>query len=124
MQMITTWTGGYGDILRRAMQMTYEEFAGYLRVSPRQVKNWHARPEIAPQPKVQRILNKALDDAPERVKARFALLVSEVNRNAADAAERLSIPLDAMTSREWNCNDARLLANNPQLQFGLQFAPA
>lgn len=112
MQIITTWTGGYGDILRRAMQMTYEEFAGYLRVSPRQVKNWHARPEITPQPKVQRILNKALDDAPERVKARFALLVSEVNGNAADAAERLSIPLDAMTSREWNRDDARLLSQS------------
>lgn len=112
MQIITTWTGGLGDILRRAQHMTYEEFAEYLRVSPRQVKNWHARPGITPQPKVQRILNKALDDAPERVKAQFALLVSEVNGNVADTAEQLSIPLDAMTSREWNRDDARLLSHS------------
>jgi hypothetical protein len=111
-QINIAWTGGYGDILRRAMQMTYEEFADYLRVSPRQVKNWHARPEITPHPKVRRILNKALDDAPERVKAQFALLVSEVNSNAADSAERLSIPFDAMTSREWNRDDARLLSQS------------
>jgi hypothetical protein len=111
-QIITTWTGRLGDILRRATHMTYKESADYLRVSPRQVKNWHARPEITPQPKVQRILNKALDDAPERVKAQFALLVSEVNGNATDTAEQLSIPLDAMTSREWNRDDARLLSRS------------
>jgi hypothetical protein len=111
-QINITWTGGDGDALRRAMQMTYEEFSEYTCVSLRQVKNWHARPEITPHPKVRRILNKALDDAPERVKAQFALLVSEVNGNAADSAERLSIPFDAMTSREWNRDDARLLSQS------------
>jgi hypothetical protein len=111
-QVITTWTGRTADALRRAMRMTYEEFSEHVSVSVRQVNNWHADPGIQPHGKVQRILARALDNADDRVKAQFALLVSEVNGNAVDTAERLSIPLDAMTSREWTRDDAHLLSRS------------
>lgn len=111
-QVITTWTGGYADALRRALHMTYEEFSEYLTVSVRQVKNWHSRPEIFPQAKVQRILEGALDSASDRVKAQFALLVGEANGNAANVTESLSIPLDTMTRREWTRDDAHLLSRS------------
>ncbi len=74
--------------------------------------NWRAHPGITPQANVQRILDRALDSAPERVKSQFALLVSEVNGNAGGDAEVLSIPLDAMTSREWSRDDAHLLSRS------------
>lgn len=112
MQVIAKWTGGYADALRRAMHLTYEDFADFLTVSVRQVNNWHSRPEIIPQAKVQRILDRALDGAPDRVKAQFALLVSEENGNAAGIAEPFSISLDAMTSREWTRDDAYLLSRS------------
>src|SRR5215469_1129527 len=94
------------------MRLTNEGFAEHLNVSPRQVANWRAHPEITPQANVQRILDKALDGSSERVKAQFALLVSEVNGNAVGDAEPLSIPLDAMTSREWSRDDAHLLSRS------------
>jgi hypothetical protein len=74
------------------------------------VANWRSHPEITPQANVQRILDKALDGASEQAKAQFAILVSEVNVNAVRIAEPLSIPLDAMTSREWSRDDAHLLS--------------
>jgi transcriptional regulator with XRE-family HTH domain len=112
LRVIAKWTGGYADALRRAMRLTYEDFAEHLSVSVRQVNNWHSRPEIIPQAKVQRILDGALDSASDRVKAQFALLVSEANGNAAGIAESLSIPLDAMTSHEWTRDDAYLLSRS------------
>ncbi len=112
MQVITTWTGGYADTLRRAMRMTNESFADHLSVAVRTVANWRARSDIIPQASVQRILDTALENAPERVKAQFALLASEVSGNAAGATESLSIPLDAMTNREWSRDDAHLLSHS------------
>jgi tetratricopeptide (TPR) repeat protein len=110
LRVVTTWTGGHADALRRAMRLTKEGFAEHLNVSPRQVANWRSHPEITPQANVQRILDRALDGASEQEKAQFAILVSEVNVNAVRTAKPLSIPLDAMTSREWNRDDAHLLS--------------
>lgn len=77
MQVITTWTSGHADALRRAMHMTNEGFADHLGVSTRQVANWRKRPDITQQANVQRILDDALENAPERVKAKFAILIGE-----------------------------------------------
>lgn len=92
MQVITTWTGGYADALRRAMRLTYEDFAEHLGVSVRQVNNWHARPKIVPQAKVQRDLDDALDSADERVKAQFSVLVEN---------ERESISVDSSSQPDY-----------------------
>lgn len=39
------WTGRQADALRRALGMTYEQFAGELGVAVRTVAYWHSRPD-------------------------------------------------------------------------------
>ena len=95
MQVIAQWTGGYADVLRRSMRMPYESFAEYLGVSPRTVAYWHKRREIVPQPRMQEILDTALDKSSERVKAQFAALVSEMSGHAA-GTDPVSTSTDAM----------------------------
>lgn len=95
MQVIAQWTGGHADALRRSMRMTYETFAEYLGVSVRTVAYWRERPDKIPQPRMQGILDTALDKAPDRDKARFAALMSEVTRHEADTAA-LSVPAEGM----------------------------
>jgi hypothetical protein len=111
-KVITTWTSGHADALRRAMHMTSEGFSEHLHMSTRQVANWRKRSDIIPQANVQRILDDALENAPEQVKARFALLVSEVNNNEDGTPEPFSIPLGAMTRQEWTRDDAHLLSRS------------
>ena len=83
MQVIAQWTGGHADALRRSLRMTYEDFAEYLGVAVRTVAYWHKRPQMVPQPHMQGILDTALDKAPERVKAQFAVLAGEASTAAA-----------------------------------------
>lgn len=100
MQVIAQWTGGHADALRRALRMSQESFAEYLGVVPRTVAYWRERPEKPPQPRMQAILDTALDKASERAKAQFAVLVSEISNHPAGtdpvgaitAAFRASVP--------------------------------
>ena len=97
MQVIAQWTGGHADALRRSLRMTYEDFAEYLGVAVRTVAYWHKRPQMVPQPHMQGILDTALDKAPERVKAQFAVLAGEASSVAAGTGP-LSVSVDAMTT--------------------------
>ena len=72
--VIATWTGGDADLLRQSLRMTNESFAEYLGVAVRTVANWRKQPEIVPKSGIQEILDTALDRAPDRAKAQFALL--------------------------------------------------
>jgi DNA-binding transcriptional regulator YiaG/tetratricopeptide (TPR) repeat protein len=72
-----SWTGGDADLLRKSLRMTNESFAEYLGVVVRTVAYWHKRPEMIPTPANQEILDTALERAPDRVKAQFALLLAE-----------------------------------------------
>ena len=74
MQVITSWTGGHADALRQALRMTNESFAEYLGVAVRTVAYWRKRPEITPTPANQETLDAALERAPDRAKAQFAML--------------------------------------------------
>src|SRR5580658_10479713 len=82
MQVITSWTGSHARALQQALRMTNESFAEYLSVSPRTVAYWHKRPEITPLSAQQESLDKALDRAPDRAKAQFAILVGEAEQAA------------------------------------------
>jgi DNA-binding transcriptional regulator YiaG len=97
MQVIAQWTGGHADALRQSLRMGNESFADYLGVVVRTVAYWRKRPEMIPRPHMQGILDTALDKSPERVKAQFAALVSEMSSHAADA-NSLSVPVGAMTT--------------------------
>ena len=57
--------------------MTNESYAEYLAVSVRTVANWRGNPDVIPRPAIQDILDAALERAPDRVKAQFALLIGE-----------------------------------------------
>ena len=74
MQVITKWTGGHADLLRQSLRMTNESFAEYLGVVVRTVAYWRKRPETVPKPAIQETLDAALERAPDRAKAQFALL--------------------------------------------------
>jgi hypothetical protein len=77
MQVIATWSGGRADLLRQAFRMTNESYAEYLTVSVRTVANWRGNPGVVPRLAIQDILDAALERAPDRVKAQFALLIGE-----------------------------------------------
>lgn len=90
MQVMASWTSGQADTLRQALRMSSQSFAEYLDVAERTVANWRKRPDIIPQPQMQKILDAALERAPDRAKAQFAFLMGEAN--SPDKAERAGIP--------------------------------
>jgi len=115
MQIITTWTTGHADALRQALRMTNESFAEHLGVAVRTVASWRKRPEIVPQPAIQETLDAALERAPDRAKAQFALLVAAVPADTEapsgdTGSGSFSIPLDSMTAHEWSRDDAHVLS--------------
>src|SRR5229473_693875 len=80
MQVIASWTGGHADLLRQSLRMTNESFAEYLGVAVRTVAYWRKRPETVPKPAIQETLDAALERAPDRAKAQFALLAEHSKR--------------------------------------------
>src|SRR5258708_21770130 len=114
MQVIAQWTGGEADTLRRALRMTIEAFAERLEMSPRAVAYWRSHPEIVPRSHVQRTLDSTLERAPDRAKAQFALLIGEPHSvqsgNGTSNNKPFEVPFDAMTSHEWNRDDAHALS--------------
>ena len=93
MQLIESWTAGHADALRSSLRMTNESFAQYLGVAERTVANWRKQPEIIPQPRMQEILDTALERAPDRAKAQFANLVGEAEQGKDMAhVESFEIP--------------------------------
>lgn len=92
-QVIASWDGGQADALRQALRMTNESFAEYLGVAPRTVAYWRKQPGIIPKPALQEALDAALEHAPDRAKAQFSALVSEVGHDKrAGHIESFEIP--------------------------------
>src|ERR1700730_3083611 len=85
MQVVAMWSGGHADLLRPAFRLTNESFAAHLGVHPRTVANWRGNLEVKPRPAIQDILDAALERAPDRVKAQFALLIGEAETGNQDA---------------------------------------
>jgi len=94
MQVIASWTGGQADALRQSLRMTNESFAEYLGVVPRTVAYWRGQPDMIPKPAMQETLDAALERAPDRAKAQFALLTGEAEHGKrAEHAETFEIPV-------------------------------
>jgi hypothetical protein len=97
MQVITSWTGGQADALRRALRMTNESFAEYLGVAARTVAYWRKNPEVTQTPKIQEALDAALERAPDRAKAQFATLRGQAEHDARpDQVESFELPGGAL----------------------------
>lgn len=115
MKVIASWTGAQADALREAMRLTNESFAGRLGISVRTVAYWRKRPDMIPQRQMQEDLDTALEQASDKVKARFSLLVGEMHDSPdghTDGAKPFSMKLDSMTNREWTRDDARALSQS------------
>jgi transcriptional regulator with XRE-family HTH domain len=82
MQVVATWTGSSADALRQALRMTNESYAEHLGVAVRTVANWRKKSETVPQTAIQEILDAALDRAPDRAKAQFAVLVGQAQHGS------------------------------------------
>jgi hypothetical protein len=97
MQVIIKWTGSHADALRESLRMTNESFAEHLRVAVRTVAYWREKPDIIPKPKIQESLDAALERAPDRVKAQFALLIGEAEHGRrADRTGDLEVPGESL----------------------------
>ena len=81
MQVITSWTGRHADALRQALRMTNESYAEHLGVAARTVAYWRKDPAITPIPAVQETLDAALERAPDRAKAQFAVLIGQAEHD-------------------------------------------
>ena len=90
MQVIASWTGGHADLLRQSLRMTNESFAEYLGVAVRTVAYWRKRSETVPKPAIQETLDAALERAPDRAKAQFALLAEHAKQT--DRGDSPGIP--------------------------------
>ena len=92
-QVVASWTGGHADLLRRSLRMTNESFAEHLGVAVRTVAYWRERPESIPKPAMQETLDAALERAPDRARAQFALLVEEAEHGKrTDRVDSREIP--------------------------------
>ena len=102
MQVIATWSGHQADLLRQAFRMTNESFADHLGVSARTVANWRGNPGVIPRSAIQEILDAALERAPDRVKAQFALLIGETesDKQQPDPLESFQESLNATNNSE------------------------
>jgi DNA-binding transcriptional regulator YiaG len=67
-QVISSWTGGQADALRRSLRMTNESFADHLGIGVRTVAYWRKRADVTPQPRMQEVLVTALERAPTALK--------------------------------------------------------
>lgn len=97
MQVITSWTGGHADALRQALRMTNESFVEYLGVAARTVAYWRKNPAITPKPAIQETLDAALERAPDRAKAQFAMRIGQAEHDKRpDHAESFELPGEAL----------------------------
>ncbi|MGH8886139.1 MAG: hypothetical protein ACRDYX_13360 [Egibacteraceae bacterium] len=68
------WTGGLATALRRAWRETVYDFAARTGVGPSTVDAWDKSPAVVPRSRMQKELDRALEDAPCKVKKRFGML--------------------------------------------------
>ena len=87
--------------------MTNESYAEYLGVVVRTVAYWRKSPEIIPQQKNQEILDTALERAPDRAKAQFALLMGEARRSnpTPGHVEPFEVSFTPLTKPEFGDSD-------------------
>lgn len=87
MDIVREWTGRTACVLQSALRETNESFAARLGVSPRAVAAWHEKPTLKPRSEVQQILDRALENATDAERHRFATIIATdtgATRQSAD----------------------------------------
>ena len=78
MTVIATWTGQEAADLRAALRMPITEFAARMGIHERTISVWESKGTgIVPTPAMQQVLDVALEQAPDTVKDRFALMCAQ-----------------------------------------------
>lgn len=114
MRPIDQWTGIAARALRRALRMSVRVYAEHLGVSFRAVVDWEARGAgICRRPDTQAILDTALAQAGDEVRARFELILrsagyQEDATDRRDATKLLGEEVSAVPATD-NDFDAELL---------------
>lgn len=88
MDIVRGWTGRAACALQAALRDSNESFAARLGVSPRAVAAWHEKPTLKPRPEVQQILDRALENASDAERNRFATILvtdSGASRQSTDS---------------------------------------
>src|SRR5262249_1354326 len=62
-------------MLQAALRCSNEAFAENLGIGVRTVAFWHQKPARRPRPEIQQLLDTALEQAPQTVRARFDSLM-------------------------------------------------
>jgi hypothetical protein len=87
------------------MRLSNEAFAIRLGIGVRTVSTWHKKPKLRQQSEMQQLLDTALEQASDAVRARFATLTADPDaaskRKAADAELRLSTDPNISAALEW-----------------------
>jgi hypothetical protein len=89
--------------------MTNESYAEHLSVSVRTVANWRGNPEVIPRPAIQEILDVALERAPDRVKAQFAVLIGEAVSGSQESSHLESFETSLSATSESQIEGSELL---------------
>lgn len=85
MDSARTWTGAEATALRKALNLTNEQFAERLGVAPRTVAYWAEKSTTEPRPAMRNALQQLLDAAPARTRARFHELTEPSGPSAGHA---------------------------------------
>lgn len=101
MDVVATWTGELAGTLRAAGRMTIEEFAARLGVSGRVISKWEADPAFVPPIAMQQVLDVTLEQAPDRVKARFNMLRTAPGEGLSAAETRLTADRHISAALNW-----------------------
>lgn len=96
--VVATWNGRKAHALRIALRMTNEAFAHHLGLAPRAIAKWEAQPDIVPAMTTQQVLDVALAQASDEVKARFSLLLAEVEQREPEPTRGFEHPSQRATS--------------------------
>ena len=89
--------------------MTNESYAEHLSVSVRTVANWRGNPEVIPRPAIQEILDVALERAPDRVKAQFAVLIGDAEGGSPESSHLESFETSLTATNESEIEGSELL---------------
>jgi hypothetical protein len=90
MVTVQCWTGAQTKALRQAMRLSIRAFAAHLGIGARTVNKREARGHtITLIPDTQALLDTALDQAPDDVKARF---IQAEQRNNQSSDEHAALP--------------------------------
>ncbi|WP_031468077.1 hypothetical protein [Sciscionella sediminilitoris] len=89
------WTARTATQLQEALKLSNSRFAEHLKVGLRTVNDWHKKPHIVPNSKIQEALDNALEDAKPSVRDAFTKSTGQTGPAGGAGATGTGRALDA-----------------------------